>query len=43
MEGFRNVLAIRAEVEGQWGGARPAPEKYVDLSYYQRAVAALER
>ncbi len=43
MEGFRNVLAIRAEVEGQWGGTPPAPEKYVDLSYYQRAVAALGR
>jgi ABC-type nitrate/sulfonate/bicarbonate transport system substrate-binding protein len=43
MEGFRNVLAIRAETEGQWNGTPPTPDKYVDLSYYQRAVAALGR
>ena len=39
-EGFRNVLAIRAEIEGQWGGRAPAPEKYYDLTYSQRALAA---
>lgn len=38
MEGFRNVLAIRAEMENMWGGTPPAPDKYVDLSYYQRAL-----
>ncbi len=43
MEAFRNVLAIRAETEGQWGGKPPAPEKYVDLSYYQRALRTLGR
>lgn len=37
MEGFRNVLALRAEMEGQWGGRAPAPDKYLDLSYYERA------
>jgi ABC-type nitrate/sulfonate/bicarbonate transport system substrate-binding protein len=34
-EGFRNVLALRAEVEG---GTPSPPERYVDLSYYQRAL-----
>ncbi|MND04244.1 hypothetical protein D3C83_244300 [compost metagenome] len=38
MEGFRNALAVRAEIEG---GAPAAPEKYLDLSYYERAVRAL--
>ena len=37
-EGFKNVLALRAEIEGQWGGKPPSPERYVDLSYYERAV-----
>lgn len=43
LEGFKNLLSIRAEMEGQWGGKPPAPEKYFDLSYYQRAMAALAR
>jgi hypothetical protein len=38
MEGFRNLLALRAEIEG---GAAPRPEKYLDLSYYRRAIAGL--
>jgi ABC-type nitrate/sulfonate/bicarbonate transport system substrate-binding protein len=38
MEGFKNVLRLRAD----WTGAAPgAPEKYLDLSYYQRALAGL--
>jgi ABC-type nitrate/sulfonate/bicarbonate transport system substrate-binding protein len=41
MEGFRNVLRLRAEIEGQWGGNPPPPEKYLDLSYYERALAGL--
>jgi ABC-type nitrate/sulfonate/bicarbonate transport system substrate-binding protein len=41
MEGFRNVLKLRAEILGTWGGTPPAPEKFLDLSYYQRAVAGL--
>jgi ABC-type nitrate/sulfonate/bicarbonate transport system substrate-binding protein len=41
MEGFRNTLAVRAEIEGGGSGARAAPEKYLDLSYYQRAVQTL--
>jgi ABC-type nitrate/sulfonate/bicarbonate transport system substrate-binding protein len=40
-QGFRNVLALRAEVEGQWGGKPPAPDKFVDLGYYERALALL--
>jgi ABC-type nitrate/sulfonate/bicarbonate transport system substrate-binding protein len=41
MEGFKNVLKLRAEIEGQWGGVPPAPEKYLDLSYYDKALAGL--
>ena len=41
MEGFRNVLKLRAEILGQWGGTPPAPDKYIDLTYYQRALAGL--
>jgi ABC-type nitrate/sulfonate/bicarbonate transport system substrate-binding protein len=40
-EGFKTVLSLRAELEGQWGGHPPAPDKYVDLSYYNKAIAAL--
>jgi len=42
MEGFRNVLALRAEIEGSWGGKPPAPERYVDLSFYERALKRLQ-
>jgi len=38
MEGFKNVLSLRAEIMGQWGGQAPAPEKYLDLSLYNRAL-----
>jgi ABC-type nitrate/sulfonate/bicarbonate transport system substrate-binding protein len=41
MEGFRNALKLRADMLGTWGGTPPAPEKYLDLSYYQRALAGL--
>jgi ABC-type nitrate/sulfonate/bicarbonate transport system substrate-binding protein len=41
MDGFRNVLALRAEMLGDWGGKPPAPDKYVELSYYERAIATL--
>src|SRR3954462_7590533 len=43
MQGFRNVLALRAEIEGSWGGKAPAPERYVDLSYYEGAQKHLAR
>jgi ABC-type nitrate/sulfonate/bicarbonate transport system substrate-binding protein len=38
LEGFRNVLKLRAEFTG---AAPAAPEKYIDLSYYDRALAGL--
>ena len=38
MRGFRNALALRAEMEGQWGGQAPAPDKFLDLSYFNRAM-----
>jgi ABC-type nitrate/sulfonate/bicarbonate transport system substrate-binding protein len=38
MKGFRNVLALRAEIEGQWGGQAPDPAKFLDLSLYNRAL-----
>ena len=33
--GFKNVLALRAEIEG---GTPAAPERYIDLGYYERAM-----
>jgi ABC-type nitrate/sulfonate/bicarbonate transport system substrate-binding protein len=38
LAGFKNVLKLRAEYEG---GVPAAAEKYLDLSYYQRALAGL--
>jgi ABC-type nitrate/sulfonate/bicarbonate transport system substrate-binding protein len=38
MAGFRNALALRAEIEGQWGGVAPAPDRYLDLGYFERAM-----
>jgi len=35
MEGFRNMMALRAEVEGK---TTAAPERYLDFSYYERAM-----
>jgi ABC-type nitrate/sulfonate/bicarbonate transport system substrate-binding protein len=35
MEGFRNMMALRAEVEGK---TTSAPERYLDFSYYDRAM-----
>jgi ABC-type nitrate/sulfonate/bicarbonate transport system substrate-binding protein len=38
--GFKNVLALRAEIEG---GSPAATERYIDLGYYERAMARLVR
>jgi ABC-type nitrate/sulfonate/bicarbonate transport system substrate-binding protein len=38
MEGFKNVLKLRTQFEG---GTQNPPEKYVDFSYYQKALAGL--
>jgi ABC-type nitrate/sulfonate/bicarbonate transport system substrate-binding protein len=40
MEGFKNVLALRSEVEG---GTMSSPERYIDLTYYERALKRLAR
>jgi ABC-type nitrate/sulfonate/bicarbonate transport system substrate-binding protein len=40
MAGLKNVLALRHEVEG---GTMSAPERYIDLSYYERALKRLAR
>jgi ABC-type nitrate/sulfonate/bicarbonate transport system substrate-binding protein len=40
LEGFRNVLALRAEIEG---GTPAAPERYLDLGYYERALGRIGR
>ncbi len=42
-QGFRNMLALRAEIERKAGAPAPAPEKYVDLGYYERAMKSLAR
>lgn len=39
--GLRNVLKLRAEIQGQWGGTPPSPDRYLDLSYHARALAGL--
>ncbi len=41
LDGFKNVLKLRAEIEGQWGGTPPPPERYLDLTYYERALGGL--
>jgi len=41
VEGFKNSLQLRADMLGTWGGKPPAPDKYLDFSYYQRALAAM--
>jgi len=41
IDGFKNVLKLRADMLGTWGGTPPAPDKYLDFSYYQRALAGL--
>jgi ABC-type nitrate/sulfonate/bicarbonate transport system substrate-binding protein len=41
--GFRNMLDLRAEVERKPGAEPPAPERYVDLGYYERAMKRLGR
>jgi len=41
LDGLRSVLTLRAEIEGQWGGRAPDPDKYLDPTYYDAALAAL--
>lgn len=42
LRGFRNVLKLRAEVESQWAGTPPSPQKYCDFSFYQRAISQVK-
>jgi len=39
--GLANVLKLRAEIEQQWKGIPPPPERYYDLSYHDAALARL--
>jgi len=41
LAGMRNVLRLRAEFEGQWGGKLPPAGRYLDLSYYRSALKAM--
>jgi ABC-type nitrate/sulfonate/bicarbonate transport system substrate-binding protein len=40
LEGFENVLRLRAEFR-HFGESLPPPQKYLDLGFYQRALAGL--
>jgi ABC-type nitrate/sulfonate/bicarbonate transport system substrate-binding protein len=40
MQGFRNMMALRAEVEGK---TTNAPERYLDFSYYDAAMKMVGR
>lgn len=41
-KGFENVLKLRAEIEGSWGGHAPSPDKYYDPIYYEAALSRLK-
>lgn len=41
LPGLQNVLALRAHVEGQWGGQAPPADRYLDLTFYRRALETL--
>ena len=43
LEGFRNMLALRAEIQRRPGDTPADPARYIDLGYYERAMAALGR
>ncbi len=42
VQGLQTVLALRAEIEGQWGGKPPAADKFLALGYFDRAVARIK-
>ena len=41
LAGLKTVLALRAELEGQWGGVAPPAERYIDTSFYDEALKSL--
>jgi ABC-type nitrate/sulfonate/bicarbonate transport system substrate-binding protein len=40
-EGFKAMLALRAEIERRPGDAAADPARYIDLGYYERAMKLL--
>lgn len=40
-QGFDNVLALRAKLEGQWSGQAPPASRYVDLRWYEAGIARI--
>jgi ABC-type nitrate/sulfonate/bicarbonate transport system substrate-binding protein len=43
VEGFRNMLALRAEIERKAETEAVSPERYVDLHYYDQAMKLVEK
>jgi len=43
VEGFRNMLALRAEIERKPETEAAPPERYVDLKYYEEAINLIGR
>jgi ABC-type nitrate/sulfonate/bicarbonate transport system substrate-binding protein len=41
MAGFREMLKLRAEFAGKPGAKPASPNKYIDMSYYKKALAGL--
>ena len=40
-DGFNNLLRIRQTIASTWTGPIPPAQKYVDLTWYDRALADL--
>ena len=43
VEGFKNMLALRAEIERKPETEAAPPERYVDLHYYDEAIKLVGR
>jgi ABC-type nitrate/sulfonate/bicarbonate transport system substrate-binding protein len=41
-EAFHDVLKLRAQIEGSWGGKVPSISRYYDPTYYDKALASLK-
>ncbi len=41
IDGLKNVLKLRAEIERQWDGTPPPAERYYDLTYHEAALSRL--
>jgi len=41
LDGFQNVLKLRADIEHTWNGPIPSPEKYYDPACYNAALSGL--